>query len=81
MINKVTVAINDDTSNQLNKRRITKEFTFDYDNIKYENCILYYGIGNVLFIKVVGNLPIICKLIDNNVSFLLGNEYLQVINV
>lgn len=81
MINKVTVAINDDTSNQLNKRRITKEFTFDYDNIKYENCILYYGIGNVLFIKVVGNLPIICKLKDNTVSFLLGNEYLQVINV
>ena len=81
MINKVTVAINDDTSNQLNKRRITKEFTFYYDNIKYENCILYYGIGNVLFIKVVGNLPIICKLIDNNVSFILGNKYLEVISV
>ena len=81
MINKVTVTINDDALNQLIKRRITKEFTFEYEAVKYENCILYYGIGNVLFIKVVGNFPIICKLTDNKVSFLLGNQYLKVVNV
>ncbi len=81
MISKVTITVNDDILNQLIKRRITKEFTFNYNNINYENCILYYGIGNVLFIKIVGSLPILCKLIDNNVSFILGNQYLQVINV
>lgn len=81
MISKITITVNDDILNQLIKRRITKEFTFNYNNIKYENCILYYGIGNVLFIKVVGNLPILCKLENNNVSFILGNQYLQVINV
>ena len=81
MISKVTIAVNDDVLNQLIKRRITKEFTFNYNNISYENCILYYGIGNVLFIKIVGNLPILCKLTDNTVSFILGNEYLRVINV
>jgi hypothetical protein len=81
MINKVTITINDDTLNQLIKRRITKEFTFNYENIDYENCILYYGIGNVLLIKITGNLPIVCKLKDNNVSFLLGNQYLEAISV
>lgn len=81
MINKVTITVNDDILNQLNKRRITKEFTFIYNNVNYENCILYYGIGNVLLIKITGNLPILCKLKDNNVSFLLGNKYLEVINV
>lgn len=81
MINKVTITVNDDILNQLNKRRITKEFTFTYNNINYENCILYYGIGNVLLIKIKGNLPILCKLKDYNISFLLGNKYLEVINV
>ena len=81
MISKITITVNDDVLNQLIKRRITKEFTFNYNNIKYENCILYYGIGNVLFIKIVGNLPILCKLENNDVSFILGNQYLQVINV
>ena len=81
MINKVTITVSNDILNQLSKRRITKEFTVTYNNVNYENCILYYGIGNVLLIKVTGNLPIICKLKDNNVSFLLGNKYLEVINV
>ncbi len=81
MNNKVTITINDDTLSQLIKRRITKEFTFNYKNINYENCILYYGIGNVLLIKITGNLPIICNLKDNNVSFLLGNQYLEVLSV
>ena len=81
MIKKVTITVNDDVLNQLTKRQITKEFTFEYQTVKYKNCILYYGIGNVLFIKVVGNLPILCKLENNNVSFILGNQYLQVINV
>ena len=81
MINKVTITVSSDILNQLSKRRITKEFTFTYNNINYENCILYYGIGNVLLIKITGNLPIIRKLKDNNVSFLLGNKYLEVVNV
>ena len=81
MINKVTITVNDDILNQLNKRRITKEFTFTYKGVNYENCILYYGIGNVLLIKVTGNLPILCQLKDNNVSFLLGNKYLEVVSV
>ena len=81
MIKKVTITVNDDVLNQLIKRRITKEFTFEYDNVKYENCILYYGIGNVLLIKITGNLPILCKLENNDVSFLLGNKYLEVLNV
>ena len=81
MINKVTITVDNNILNQLIKRRITKEFTFNYNNNKYENCILYYGIGNVLFIKLVGSFPILCKLTDNTVSFLLGNDYLRVINV
>jgi len=83
MIKKVTLTVNNDILEQLNKRRISKLFSFDFEGIRYEDSILYYpseSIGNILLIKVTGNLPIVCKLNGNEVSFFLGNKYLQVIS-
>lgn len=84
MIKKVTITLNDDLKNQLEKRRITKTFDFIYEGITYSNCILYYtteSFGNILFIKVPNSLPILAKINNSQVSFFMFNKYLEVISV
>ncbi len=81
MDNLVTINLTQEIYDNLENKRYSYLFDFSFKGVNYTNCILYYGIGNVLYLKAGVFLPRICK-IDREkltVKAVLDNTYLEII--
>jgi hypothetical protein len=81
MENLVTINLTQEIYDNLESKKYSYLFDFNYKGVNYANCILYYGIGNVFYLKAGNFLPRICK-IDREkltVKAILDNTYLEII--
>lgn len=46
----------------LQAKKYSYSFDLDYKGEIYKDCLLYYGIGNMLYLKFNNNLPIPCTI-------------------
>jgi hypothetical protein len=50
--------VDEDIYKNLQAKKYSYSFDFDYKGEIYKDCLLYYGIGNMLYLKFNNNLPI-----------------------
>jgi hypothetical protein len=81
MENLVTINLTQEIYDNLESKRYSYLFDFNFKGVTYTSCILYYGIGNVLYLKAGVFLPRICKIDRENltVKAILDNAYLEII--
>jgi hypothetical protein len=81
MNNLVTINLTQEIYDNLESKKYSYLFDFTFKGITYNSCILYYGIGNILYLKAGVFLPRICK-IDREkltVKAILDDTYLEII--
>ncbi len=81
MDNLVTINLTQEIYDNLESKKYSYLFDFTFKGITYTNCILYYGIGNILYLKAGTFLPRICKIDRENltVKAILDDNYLEII--
>ena len=81
MNNLVTINLTKEIYDNLESKKYSYLFDFTFKGILYQNSILYYGIGNILYLKAGNFLPRICILNKENltVKAILDNTYLEII--
>ncbi len=81
MNNLVTINLTQEIYDNLESKKYSYLFDFTFKGITYTSCILYYGIGNVLYLKAGVFLPRICKLDKEKltVKAILDDTYLEII--
>jgi hypothetical protein len=81
MNNLVTINLTKEIYDNLESKKYSYLFDFTFKGITYNSCILYYGIGNILYLKAGVFLPRICKLDKDKltVKAILDDTYLEII--
>ena len=81
MNNLATINLTQEIYDNLESKKYSYLFDFTFKGVTYTSCILYYGIGNVLYLKAGVFLPRICKIDKEKltVKAILDDTYLEII--